>query len=193
MITELGFSSKEAHAALERCNGHVERAIDFLLNLSPDQRAQLITMPAPSTTTEPTGADDEEEWEDEESSEEDEDPVKMVLCVRTDLGMSTGKMCAQCAHAAVDLVDISRRKPAWEEWLHRWEHRGACAKIVLQISSMEEATALRDAAASRDLPVTLIRDAGRTEVASGTTTVLGVGPAPSSLVNQVTGKLRLLK
>ena len=38
----------------------------------------------------------------------------------------------------------------------------------------------------------VIRDAGRTQIASGTTTVLGVGPGPKSVVDQVTGGLKLL-
>lgn len=33
---------------------------------------------------------------------------------------------------------------------------------------------------------------GRTQVEEGTLTVLGIGPAPVELINQVTGKLRLL-
>lgn len=33
---------------------------------------------------------------------------------------------------------------------------------------------------------------GMTEVARDTTTVLGIGPAPVTLINEVTGKLRLL-
>jgi PTH2 family peptidyl-tRNA hydrolase len=32
------------------------------------------------------------------------DPLKMVLCVRTDLEMGKGKIAAQCAHAAVGMV-----------------------------------------------------------------------------------------
>ena len=34
---------------------------------------------------------------------DDEEEYKMVLCVRMDLKMGKGKMCAQCGHAAVGL------------------------------------------------------------------------------------------
>ena len=50
----------------------------------------------------------------------------------------------------------------------------------------------RDAAAS-GLPLFVVQDAGRTEVAPGSRTVLAVGPAPASRVDQVTGRLKLLR
>ncbi len=38
----------------------------------------------------------------------------------------------------------------------------------------------------------VIADAGRTQIASGSYTVLGIGPAPKSVVDVVTGQLKLL-
>lgn len=37
-----------------------------------------------------------------------------------------------------------------------------------------------------------VQDAGRTQIASGSATVLGIGPAPKSVVDSVTGHLKLL-
>ena len=34
----------------------------------------------------------------------------MVLCVRKDLPMTKGKVCAQCCHAAVGAVNRARRE-----------------------------------------------------------------------------------
>jgi PTH2 family peptidyl-tRNA hydrolase len=46
------------------------------------------------------------------------------------------------------------------------------------------------AAHARSLGLTAksIRDAGRTQVAAGSRTVLGIGPGPVKIVDQVTGK-----
>jgi PTH2 family peptidyl-tRNA hydrolase len=38
----------------------------------------------------------------------------------------------------------------------------------------------------------VVEDAGRTQVAAGSCTVIAIGPAPESAVNTVTGALRLL-
>ncbi len=38
----------------------------------------------------------------------------------------------------------------------------------------------------------LVVDAGRTQIAPGSRTVLALGPAPKSLIDQLTGHLRLL-
>lgn len=51
---------------------------------------------------------------------------------------------------------------------------------------------LQAQAISLGLCAQIIHDAGRTQIASGSATVLGVGPAPKSMVDQVTGHLKLL-
>lgn len=38
----------------------------------------------------------------------------------------------------------------------------------------------------------VIQDAGRTQIEAGSMTVLGVGPAPKSVVDKITGHLKLL-
>ena len=52
--------------------------------------------------------------------------------------------------------------------------------------------ALEAAAASVGLPTYVVHDAGRTQVAAGSQTVLAIGPAPRSRVDTVTGHLKLL-
>jgi PTH2 family peptidyl-tRNA hydrolase len=41
------------------------------------------------------------------------------------------------------------------------------------------------------LTVSLIQDAGRTQIEPGSRTVLGIGPGPADLMDKVTGHLKL--
>jgi PTH2 family peptidyl-tRNA hydrolase len=73
-----------------------------------------------------------------------------------------------------------------------WENYSGSAKIVVAVHSEDEIINLRDKANSKNLPYYLVRDAGRTQVASGTITVCAVGPGKVSEVDSVTGNLDLL-
>ncbi|KDQ54728.1 hypothetical protein JAAARDRAFT_60193 [Jaapia argillacea MUCL 33604] len=138
-----------------------------------------------------------EESEDEESEAADGDlsvvtpgfmePCKLVLVVRTDLGMTPGKIAAHHATLACYKA-LTKTNP---KLLQHWERTGQ-AKIALKTSSEDELLELEAVAKSLNLCARSIQDAGRTQIAAGSRTVLGIGPAPVNLVNQVTGKLRLL-
>jgi PTH2 family peptidyl-tRNA hydrolase len=52
--------------------------------------------------------------------------------------------------------------------------------------------ALQDRARALGIGAEVVADAGRTQIDAGSLTVLGVGPAPKSLIDQVTGELKLL-
>jgi PTH2 family peptidyl-tRNA hydrolase len=75
--------------------------------------------------------------------------------------------------------------------LKRWERYGQ-AKIAVQIKSEDEMMELMGKARSLGITAEVIADAGRTQIAAGSHTVLGVGPAPKSLVDKITGHLKLL-
>jgi peptidyl-tRNA hydrolase len=51
---------------------------------------------------------------------------------------------------------------------------------------------LEAAALQAGMPCYLVHDAGRTQIPAGSQTVLAIGPAPKSKVDQLTGHLRLL-
>ncbi|KAM0794720.1 peptidyl-tRNA hydrolase PTH2-domain-containing protein [Usnea florida] len=125
---------------------------------------------------------------------------KLVLVVRTDLGMGKGKIAAQCAHAALACYKRLSTSPTTSPTpnrttthplLTRWEAAGQ-PKIAVQVPSLSEMQFLEAQATSLGLCARVIHDAGRTQVASGSATVLGVGPGPRSVVDRVTGGLKLL-
>ncbi|EPY51892.1 aminoacyl-tRNA hydrolase [Schizosaccharomyces cryophilus OY26] len=117
-----------------------------------------------------------------------EGQTKMVLVVRTDLGMTKGKIAAQCAHAALACYKLAAATDP--ELLQLWEVAGQ-AKITLQGQSEEQLQILQAQAMSLGLSARIVHDAGRTQIASGSATVLGIGPGPVSVINEVTGSLKL--
>lgn len=51
---------------------------------------------------------------------------------------------------------------------------------------------LQAQAVSLGLCAQVIHDAGRTQIASGSATVCGIGPGPKGVIDRVTGHLKLL-
>jgi PTH2 family peptidyl-tRNA hydrolase len=102
-----------------------------------------------------------------------------------------GKIAAQCGHATLACYKQFLRHSPNSTILRRWERSGQM-KVALQAKSEEELEVLQAQAASLGLVAQVIHDAGRTQIASGSATVLGIGPAPKEVINQVTGNLKLL-
>jgi PTH2 family peptidyl-tRNA hydrolase len=115
---------------------------------------------------------------------------KMCLVLRLDLGMSTGKLIAQAAHAAVGASELGKKEnhKAWRSW----RDEGA-KKVALEAESLEELEELQRKADDLDIVNLIIQDAGHTEVPAGTITALGLGPDRSDLLDKVTGSLPLIK
>lgn len=97
---------------------------------------------------------------------------------------------AQCAHAAVGIVD-ELHEQGCGSLLLQWEEAGQ-PKICLRARDNIELRELRKAARAANLPTFQVADAGRTQVAAGSHTVLAIGPAPKSAIDRITGHLRLL-
>ncbi|KAM7194076.1 putative peptidyl-tRNA hydrolase 2 [Rhypophila sp. PSN 637] len=130
--------------------------------------------------------------------ENNNEECKLVLVVRTDLGMTKGKIAAQASHATLacykTLLRAAQKKGDTSpeaRLLRQWERRGQ-AKIAVQVKSQEELVALQQKARSLGVTAEAIIDAGRTQIEAGSMTVLGVGPAPKSKVDLITGGLKLL-
>jgi PTH2 family peptidyl-tRNA hydrolase len=75
--------------------------------------------------------------------------------------------------------------------LRRWESTGQ-AKVSLKANSEDELLLLQAQAVSLGLCARIIHDAGRTQIEAGSATVIGIGPGPKSVLDQVTGHLKLL-
>ncbi len=72
-----------------------------------------------------------------------------------------------------------------------WEMSGQ-AKIVVSVNSESEMIQLCEKAKIKNIPNYIVRDAGRTQVASGTATVCALGPGSKLLIDSITGHLSLL-
>lgn len=114
---------------------------------------------------------------------------KQVIAVRTDLDMSKGKIAVQVAHGSVSATEQTRvhKQEIWRAWLREGQK-----KVAVKVTSEEELIELRRQAVSHNISHALIRDAGMTELPPGTVTVLGIGPAKTEIIDEVTGELKLL-
>ena len=115
---------------------------------------------------------------------------KQCLIARADLQISTGKLAAQIAHAAVDSAEAARKTK--RGWYGKWVSEGQ-KKVVLLANSLDHLLNLEKKAKALKLPTALIKDMGLTELPAGTVTALGIGPAPEEIIDKVTSSLPLLK
>ncbi len=114
---------------------------------------------------------------------------KMVIVTRKDLKLSAGKLAAQVAHAAVNCALFTKKNNS--KWFKKWQNEGA-KKVVTKVDSEGDFFILKEKAELLKITTSLIEDAGHTEIPAGTKTVLGIGPAPDNIIDQVTGDLKIL-
>lgn len=203
-LAQFGFSDLEASYAFgmvfregRTVDSCVNDAANVLIGLTDEDRAAIAsgTIAAPRQPPPPPAVADGPLIDGEE--------CKLMLCVRSDLGMSVGKMCAQCGHAvqgALRSIEREMRGPhgdRYASWMSCWEMESGSAKIAVRVGSEAEMDAIvrqcrESSRGGAPIPVHVVRDAGRTEIAAGSKTVVAVGPAPKSLINDVTGKMDLL-
>ncbi|MDX1523804.1 MAG: peptidyl-tRNA hydrolase Pth2 [Anaerolineae bacterium] len=113
--------------------------------------------------------------------------MKQIIVVDASLKLPKGKLAAQVAHAAVAAFLV-----AGEASQQIWLGEGM-PKVVLRVDNEADLHRLHDLAQQQQLPTRLIHDAGRTVVAGGTVTCLGIGPAPDDTIDALTGDLKLLR
>ncbi|PZD94458.1 peptidyl-tRNA hydrolase [Paenibacillus sambharensis] len=121
-----------------------------------------------------------------DSAASKDNPIVQYYIVNHDLGMSAGKIAAQTAHAATTLTlhALLNEKGGSQELFRAWLESGQ-RKIVLKGKANE----LAELAGSGYLA---IRDAGHTEVPSGSLTVVVLPPMLKSEAQKLTGRFSLL-
>ncbi len=114
---------------------------------------------------------------------------KMVLVVRGELRLTAGKAAVQVAHAAVLLTQkaSSRAPRELADWLADGQ-----MKVAVTVPHLDEMEALERRARAAGIATVWVEDAGFTEVAPGTRTCLGLGPARVGDLDPITGGLDLL-
>lgn len=127
-----------------------------------------------------------------------DDPIVQYYIVRKDVPMSIGKVCAQIAHGAQmflsEYYNLKRNmnKPFGGRPLlltritERWM-AGSFRKVVLGAKEKDWEKI------KKELDVFVVRDAGLTEVESGTETVMVTWPMKKSTQPKVLAKLQVLK
>lgn len=124
--------------------------------------------------------------------------AKQVLVMRQFPSLRTGKYVAQGAHASMaallslgrmdgDNLIIPLSDPFVKEWL-----TGKFKKITLYVRTEKELLDVYVAASEAGLPNAIIEDSGLTEFDGvATLTAVGIGPADASLIDKITGNLKL--
>lgn len=114
---------------------------------------------------------------------------KLVIVVRNDLKMTKGKIAAQASHAAVNCAFAAKKKDP--RGFDKWYSEGQ-RKVVLRADSLEQIYEIKAVADANKIINSVITDAGRTEIPSGTVTCIGLGPSCDSAMDKITGELKML-
>lgn len=143
------------------------------------------------------------------------DPIVMYLIVRESLGMSAGKLAAQCAHASqMLLLQCYEEQRKWEcgldpvcgptnedydalpeetklRWIlfDKWL-QSSFRKVVLRADDKEWVKLKAEISESNRV---IVVDAGLTEIAAGSETVIGLWPILKSERPKLIKKLQVLK
>lgn len=140
---------------------------------------------------------------------------KQVILIRKDLKMRRGKEIAQGSYASMAFLSLRIRKERQRGWLAGLVRRfrylltgdiysllglamsrdwleGSFAKVCLIAEDEAQLLDIQTKAELAGLETHLITDSGRTEFhGMPTNTALGIGPAEETVIDQITGNLKL--
>jgi PTH2 family peptidyl-tRNA hydrolase len=111
---------------------------------------------------------------------------KQCIVIREDLKLSSGKLAVQVAHAAILAMERAEKNVVRD-----WKEEGQ-RKIVLKVPTLQDLFRLREDAERANVACAIVIDAGLTEIPPGTATALGLGPARATMLDKITGKLKLV-
>ncbi|KAJ8920369.1 hypothetical protein NQ315_005234 [Exocentrus adspersus] len=185
-LISMGISHNIATEALFCTGNHsLEDAVNYIFNYQDEQGS-----PEKTSKRQADGRGEARENSgDESADEEDIKCYKMTFVVNTSLNMGVGKIAAQVGHACLGLYRemLEQNK---EDDLSNWEYIGE-KKIVLKGNNELHLQELYEKAKANSIPCYLVRDAGHTQVAPNSVTVLSLFGLEDD-VNKITGKLSLL-
>ena len=115
--------------------------------------------------------------------------IKLVCVVNQSLKMGKGKLAAQVGHASVEaFLQAGATHPSHvEAWLATGQK-----KICLKVPDENHFKSLQAAAKNAQIPCHVVQDAGHTQIAKGSKTVLALGPYDEAALDTITGELKLL-
>lgn len=125
--------------------------------------------------------------------------IKQVIVMRKDLNMRKGKMCAQAAHASIEVflkLVKERTKNSitieinsdMDEWLET-----GTTKIVVGCNNISDIFDIQKLCKDKKVPYATIEDYGKTEFkGKPTITCIAVGPAKEEIVDSITSSYSLL-
>jgi len=76
-------------------------------------------------------------------------------------------------------------------WLSNWFNEGQ-PKIIVKVNSLHDLLKIQYDAEKLMIPLVIVQDKGLTQIPTGTVTCIGIGPAPSDIIDKVTSELKLL-
>lgn len=114
---------------------------------------------------------------------------KIVFIVNNNLRMTKGKIISQCMHGYDQLLENCLTNVRFGAIYRNWKSDG-CTKVVLQ-GETGQLNAIAESLKKTDLNYSIICDVGRTQVVSGSNTIIAIGPGEIEKINEITGHLRL--
>jgi peptidyl-tRNA hydrolase, PTH2 family len=111
--------------------------------------------------------------------------LTQYIIINNSLNMGKGKIAAQASHASISALDKTDEKT-----IKNWKDQGM-KKIVLKINTTEELLELFQTI-KKIFPTSLITDAGRTQIKSGSKTAIGIGPIEENEGKKYFKNLKLL-